>query len=58
MKVKYRNNTLQPNNNLYCVHCDLCEPTKANIISCFGLCHKTHSFGGFSIINDCEILEL
>jgi hypothetical protein len=58
MKVKYRNDTLQPNNNLYCVHCDLCEHTKVNRTSCFVLCHKTHSFGGFFIINDCEILEL
>lgn len=57
MKVKYRNDTLQPNNSLYCVHCDLCEQTKTNR-SCFGLCHKTHSFWGLSIINDCEILEL
>lgn len=56
MKVKYRNDTLQPNNNLYCIHCDL-YAHKANK-TCFVLCHKTHSFGGFSIINDCEILEL
>lgn len=57
MKVKYRNDILQPNNSLYCGQCDLCEHTKANR-SCFGLCHKTHSFGGFFIINDCEVLEL
>lgn len=57
MKVKYRNNTLQPNNNLYCIHCDLCEHTKANR-TCFVLCHKTHIFGGFFIINDFEIFEL
>lgn len=56
MKVKYRNDTLQSNNSLYCVHCDLHEQIKTNR-SCFGLCRKTHSFWGFSIINDCEILE-
>jgi hypothetical protein len=25
---------------------------------CFGLCSKTKVFGGFNMINDCEILEL
>lgn len=57
MKIKYRNETLQPNNNPYCINCAIYQYTKAHR-TCFGLCCKVKSIGGLNMINDCEVLEL
>lgn len=56
MKIQYRNNTVQPNHSLYCIDCayDYAKLGK----SCFGLCAKTRISSGFSVINDCKVLEL
>lgn len=57
MKIKYRDNTLKPNESQWCMDCDIYEYAKAHR-TCFGLCYKTHVHGGFNITEDCEVLEL
>lgn len=57
MKIKYRNETLSPNQSKYCIDCAICEYVGLNR-TCFGLCHKTHVFGGFNRINGYKALEL
>lgn len=57
MKIKYRNETLSPNQSKYCINCVLYEYARLNG-TCFGLCHKTYVFGGFDVSDDCEVLEL
>ena len=57
MKLKYRNETLSPNQSKYCINCVIYEYARLNG-TCFGLCHKTHVFGGFDVSDDCEVLEL
>ena len=57
MKIKYRNETLSPNQSKYCIDCAIYKYVGIDG-SCFGLCSKTKVFGGFNMINDCEILEL
>lgn len=57
MKIKYRNETLSPNQSKYCINCVMYEYTRLNG-TCFGLCHKTHVPGGFNRINGYKVLEL
>lgn len=57
MKVKYRNEILNPNRSKYCINCALYKYARLNG-TCFGLCHKTYVFGGFDVADDCEVLEL
>lgn len=57
MKIKYRDNTLKPNNSIYCIDCDIYDYIKPDI-TCFGLCYKVKSVEGFSMTNNCEVLEL
>lgn len=57
MKIKYRDNTLKPNNSIYCLDCDIYDYIKPDI-TCFGLYYKVKSAEWFNIINNCEVLEL
>lgn len=57
MKIKYGNETLNPNRSKYCIDCALYKYVGSSG-RCFGLCSKTKVFGGFNIINDFEVLEL
>lgn len=56
MKIKYRNDTLSPNQSLYCIDCAIYDYYAHR--TCFGLCYKTNVFGGFNTVNNCEVLEL
>lgn len=57
MKIKYGNETLNPNRSKYCIDCAIYKYVASSGM-CFGLCSKTKVFGGFNIINDFEVLEL
>lgn len=57
MKIKYGNETLNPNRSKYCTDCDIYKYVESSG-RCLGLCSKTKVFGGFNIINDFEVLEL
>ncbi len=57
MKIKYRSEILSPNRSKYCIDCAIYEYVGFNR-PCFGLCSKTNVFGGFNVINYCEVLEL
>ena len=57
MKIKYRNETLSPNQSKYCINCAIYKYVDING-TCFGLCCKIPVPGGFNITDDCEVLEL
>ena len=57
MKIKYRDNTLNPNNSQWCMGCYIYQDTKTHR-TCSGLCYKTYVPGGFNISADYEVFEL
>lgn len=57
MKIKYRNETLSPNQSKYCIDCAIYKYVEVDG-SCFGLCCKMYVPEGFNITDDCEVLEL
>lgn len=57
MKIKYRNETLSPNQSKYCINCAIYQYVTCDR-SCFGLCAKTEVPGGFNKINNWAVLEL
>ena len=56
MKIKYRNDTLTPNQSKYCINCAIYKYVVNGC--CIGLCYKINVPGGFFTVNNCEILEL
>ena len=56
MKIKYRDITLNPNDSPWCRDCGIYKYT--DIDACMRLCGKKEPFGGFDIIDDCEVFEL
>jgi hypothetical protein len=57
MKIKYRNETLTPNQSEYCSDCAIYKYVGVNE-TCSGLCYLLHLFEGLGVVNDCEVLEL
>lgn len=57
MKIKYRNETLSPNQSEYCSDCAIYKYVGVNA-TCSGLCYLLHLFEGLGVVNDCEVLEL
>lgn len=58
MKIKYRNETLNPNRSKYCIDCVLYKYHLGLNVRCAGLCYKAHVYGGFSTTNNYAVLEL
>lgn len=57
MKIKYRDETLNPNRSKCCIDCAISKYVGLNE-SCVGLCYRAHVYGGFNKINNYEVLEL
>lgn len=57
MKIKYRNETVNPNQSKYCIDCAIFKYAGLNG-SCAGLCYRAHVYGGFNTSDDCEVFEL
>jgi hypothetical protein len=57
MKIKYRNETLNPNQSKYCIDYAIYKHFRFPG-TCSALCYKIHVSGGFNTIDDYEVLEL
>ena len=57
MKIKYRNETLSPNQSECCIDCAIYKYVGINK-TCSGLCYLLGLFEGLGVVNNCEVLEL